>query len=157
MTMQPTLEPYAEVMRYLCNAEEVLQKAGKEDKFYLDSKYVRMACGTAYSGVLLALDAWLKTKGVEMPKRQRKSIDFYLANIAKLDRKMLDYVNTVYDILHLSGYYDGVRDVRVIRAGFEHAYTIVEKIKPNVPEAELQTYIAEYQKKKASLWKKLFK
>jgi hypothetical protein len=121
---------YAEALRYMENANASLQKARKEDNFYSDKKYVRSACGIAYSGVLVALDAFLVLRGVEMPKRKRRSIEFYVSNVAKIDRKLLNYLNAVYDILHLSGYYDGIQDARVIKAGFENAYEIIEKIKP---------------------------
>ncbi|MDR0687869.1 MAG: DUF5618 family protein [Prevotellaceae bacterium] len=126
---------YAEAMRYMENAKETLRKARKEDDYYQDSKYVRTACGTAYSGVLLALDAYLQLKDVEMPKKKRRSIEFYTSNVAQLDKKLLNYVNNVYNILHLSGYYDGTNDARVVRAGFELAYQIIGKIKP-VPVQE---------------------
>jgi hypothetical protein len=124
-------QAYAEAMRYMSNAKEVLQKARKEDDFYGDPKYVRMACGTAYSGVLLALDAYLQLKDVEMPKKKRRSIEFYTSNVAQLDKKLLSYVNTVYNVLHLSGYYDGTHDAVVIKRGFDLAHQIVEKIKPD--------------------------
>jgi hypothetical protein len=121
---------YAEALRYMNNAKETLRKAKKEDNFYSDRKYVRTACGTAYNGVLMALDAYLKLKDVEMPKRKRRSIEFYAENVGKMDRKLLQYLNGAYDILHLSGYYDGVLDARVVSAGFANAYEIINKIKP---------------------------
>jgi hypothetical protein len=121
---------YAEAMRYMDNAKETLQKAKKEDNFYSDRKYVRTACGTAYNGVLLALDTYLVLKDVELPKKKRRSIEFYTQNISKFDGKMLKYLDTVYSILHLSGYYDGVLNARVIHEGFVNAYEIINKIKP---------------------------
>jgi hypothetical protein len=121
---------YAEVSRYMNNAKEALQKSGKEGKLYLDAKYVRTACGTAYSGVLLALDAYLKLKGVELPMKKRRSIEFYTLNVGKIDRKMLQYLKVAYDILHLYGYYDGTQIVPVIQEGFNSAYEIIDKIKP---------------------------
>jgi hypothetical protein len=123
---------YTEAIRYMDNAKEILKKAQKEDDFYNDKKYVRMACGTAYSGVLIALDTYLFLKGVEMKKnKKRKSIEYYVDNIGKLDKKLLKYVNSIYSVLHLSGYYDGVLDARVIKVGFDEAYEIIENIKPN--------------------------
>jgi predicted HAD superfamily phosphohydrolase len=101
---------YVEAMRYMNNAKETLQKAKKEDNFYSDKKYVRTACGTAYNGVLIALDTYLMLKDVELPKKKRRSIDFYTRNISKIDGKMLKYLDNVYNILHLSGYYDGTTD-----------------------------------------------
>jgi uncharacterized protein (UPF0332 family) len=120
---------YAEAMRYMENAKETLQKAGKEDDHYHDTKYVRTACGTAYNGVLIALDAYLLLKGVEQ-KKGRKSIEYYTANISSLDKKLLSHVNNAYKILHLSGYYDGIDSAVVIKAGFDYAYQIIDQIKP---------------------------
>ena len=123
---------YGEAVRYMDNAKDCLQKADKEDKFYRDPKYVRMACGTAYTAVLIAADGFLLLKGIDKPKRRgRKSIEYYQENLGNLDRKMLDYLNGAYKILHLSGYYDGIESVDVIKAGFNFAYEIIEKIKPN--------------------------
>jgi hypothetical protein len=105
---------YAEAIRYMNNAKETLQKAKKEDNYYADRKYVRTACGTAYNGVLLALDTYLVLKDVELPKKKRRSIDFYTRNISKIDGKMMKYLDVVYDVLHLDGYYDGNLDAIVI-------------------------------------------
>ncbi len=120
---------YNEAIRYMNNAKEVLQKAGKEDGRYKDPKYVKMACGTAYNAVLLALDAWLHLKGVEK-KKGRKSIEYYQSEIAKLNRKLLGPLDGVYETLHLSGYYDGTTNVKVVQVGFEEAYVIINKLKP---------------------------
>ena len=119
---------YAEAIRYMNNAKEVLQKARKDGKYYADKKYVRMACGTAYSGTLVALDAYLLLKGVPAPKK--KSIDFYRRNIATLDKSLLRDLNSAYEILHLDGYYDGLLRADTIKSGFDVAYEIIEQIKP---------------------------
>jgi hypothetical protein len=131
---------YAEANRYMDNAKELLKKLRKEDNYYEDKKYVRISCGTAYHAVLIALDAILLLKGVTLPKGKRKSIEFYVMHIAERDRKLLKDLNTAYEILHLSGYYDGVQDARVIAAGFEYAYRIIERIRPDnpIPWSELK-------------------
>ena len=122
---------YSEAMRYMDNAKECLQKAQKEGIYYNDQKYVKMACGTAYSGMLVALDGFLTLKDVVLPKgKDRKSIEFYQNNLAKLDRKMLNTLNSAYEVLHLWGYYDGITRVTVVRDGFEDAYLLIDKIKP---------------------------
>ena len=122
-------EYYNEAIRYMDNAKDVLKKANKMDEFFQDAKYVKMATGTAYNAVLLALDGYFKLK--EVPKRKgRKDIDFYRSNVTKIDKKLLDYLNASYEILHLAGYYDGIKDVKTVSRGFELAYTIIEKIKP---------------------------
>jgi hypothetical protein len=124
---------YAKAMRYMDNAKDTLQKTRKENNRYADKKYVRASCGIAYHGVLIALDAILLLKGVTLPKGKRKSIEFYIMHIATFDRKLLNEVNDVYEILHLYGYYDGVQDARVVAAGFDHAHKIIEYIRPENP------------------------
>ena len=123
---------YAEAIRYMDNAKKTLKEAQKEDDwYYKDKKYVKTACGTAYNGVLVALDAWLKVKGVEIKKGKRKSIEYYTDNVAVLDGKMSRRLKTAYNILHLAGYYDGETRMSIIKDGFETAYEIIDKIKPN--------------------------
>jgi len=121
---------YHEAIRYMDNAKETLKKARKEDDYYTDRKYVRTACGTAYNGVLIALDGYLLTKGVEPPKKSRRSITYYESNIAKLDRKLLRHLDVAYDVLHLSGYYDGIQDAAIIKRGLDVAYAIIDHVKP---------------------------
>ncbi len=120
---------YNEAIRYMNNAKEVLQKAGKENGRYKDPKYVKMACGTAYNAVLLSLDTWLQLKGVEK-KKGRKSIEYYQSAIARIDKKLLGTLEGAYEVLHLSGYYDGATAVKLIQFGFEEAYAIINKLKP---------------------------
>ncbi|GHT11037.1 hypothetical protein AGMMS4956_03460 [Bacteroidia bacterium] len=158
LSTQQQLQSYAEVLRYMRNAEETLQRSGKEDNRYLDPKYVSTACGIAYKGALKALDAWLTAKGAPIPTKRDKtkrhrSIDMYRYDVGRFDKKMLDYLNIVYDVLHLAGYYDEIQNVRIIREGFTVAYEIIEKIKPAITEPELQKYLTNY--KQPSLFKKL--
>jgi hypothetical protein len=120
---------YNEAIRYMDNAKETLKKAGKEDDFYKDSKYVKTASGIAYNAVLKALDGYFMLKEVKVPKN-RKSIEFYRTTASKIDKKMLNYLNSAYNILHLDGNYDGILSVDVINTGFKLAYTIIDKIKP---------------------------
>ena len=70
---QSKLQPYAEALRYMNNAEETLQKTRKEDNLYLDKKYVSIACGTAYKAVLHAMDTWLEMNGKSMPTKRDKT------------------------------------------------------------------------------------
>ena len=122
---------HAEAVRYMDNAKEALQKSRKDDYYYSDKKYVRTACAIAYSGILLALDAWFVLKGIPKPsKKQRKSIEYYMSNVAQIDKKLAAFLHSAYNVLHLDGYYDGETNVKVIAAGFEIAYKIIEKIKP---------------------------
>ena len=128
---------YGEAMRYMDNAKEYLKNAKKDGNYYQDKKYVKTACGTAYNGVLVALDGFFTLKGFEKPKgKQRKSIEFYQHNLAQTDKKMLDTLNSAYQILHLWGYYDGIGNAVVVKQGFDEAYKLIEKVKPaNAPRA----------------------
>ncbi|GAB6395412.1 MAG: hypothetical protein MdMp024_1724 [Bacteroidales bacterium] len=126
----PAETPYDEAIRYMDNANDNLKKANKRNGFYDDKKYVRTACGIAYNAVLISLDALLEQRGVKLKKGKRKSIEYYILHIAKIDRKLLNELNSVYTILHLNGYYDGLQDARVIARGFELAYKIIRRIQP---------------------------
>jgi hypothetical protein len=122
---------YAEAIRYMNNATETLQKAGKEDNLYHDPKYVRTACGTAYLGMLIALDAFFELRGVPPPpKKKQKNIEYYTFNVAKLDGKLSAELHAAYRLLHIEGYYEGVRRVTTIKDGFDVAYEIIARIKP---------------------------
>jgi len=122
---------YALAMRYIANAAEMLKKAGKDGKYFKDSKYVSSASGIAYKGVLVAVDAWLELKEVEFPEeKNRKTITFYNIEIGKRDKKLVRDLKIAYDALHLSGYYDGTLSCGTINDGFEAAHSIINRIKP---------------------------
>ena len=123
-------EYYGEAIRYMDNAKECLKKAKKEDEYYHDKKYVKMACATAYSGLLVALDCFLQLKDIKPKAKERKSIEFYQKNISNLDKKMLSSLNSAYQVLHLWGYYDGIENVNILKTGFDDTYKIIDKIKP---------------------------
>jgi hypothetical protein len=126
---------YAEAILYMYNAKETLKKAEKQDDgYYGDEKYVKSACGIAYLGVLRAVDAWLIMKGVHLPgKKQQKSFALYEYTIARIDKKMLSLLKSAYGVLRIAGYYHGVAIVSTIKDGFDAAYRIIDKIKPENP------------------------
>jgi len=138
---------YADAIRYMDNAKEALKKAIMQDNgYYKDKKYVETACGVAYIGVLHALDAWLTVKGVQgLGKKKNKDIDYYKANISKLDNKLLAYLNTAYNALHLRGYYREETNVKAIESGFDAASYIIDKIKPEtfVPVTETRAQMVK--------------
>lgn len=115
------MEAVNEARRYLSNAKEILrEKARKEDGYYQDSKYVKMAGHTAYAGVLIALDELFgkKTKG-------RKDVDWYKNHLAKSDKKILNAFLSAYELLHLSMAYDGIQDAEVAQTAFNRAESII--------------------------------
>jgi hypothetical protein len=121
--------PYHEAIRYLDNARDTLKLAGTEDKFYVNKKYVKTACGTAYSGMLKALDFLFEIKSVPR-RRGRKSIEYYKGTLSGLDKKLLKNLNNGYELLHLYGYYDGGTSINSIIDGFDDALSIIETLKP---------------------------
>ncbi|MBM2814098.1 MAG: hypothetical protein HW421_860 [Ignavibacteria bacterium] len=121
--------PYKESMRYIENAKTTLKQTGKDDKFYKDVKYLHTVCGTAYIGMLKALDFLFEIK--KIPKRRgKKSIEYYQKNLSKLDKKLLNHLNNGYRLLHIEGYYEGITNIKAIDAGFDDAISIIEAIKP---------------------------
>jgi hypothetical protein len=135
---QTKQEKYAEAMLYIANAKDALHKAGRDGRYFKIKKYVRSASGIAYSGVIVAVEAWLEMKGVNVPetvieKNQRKlakSVDFYRGHLTNLDKKLLQDFNSAYYNLHLCGYYDGVLLMKTIEGGFDVAMDIINRIKP---------------------------
>jgi hypothetical protein len=111
-----------EAHRYLDNAKEILrEKAQKEDKYYKDAKYVKMAGNTAYNGVLVALDGLLGVK-----KKGRKSVEWYKEELGKLDKKILYTFASAYETLHLLMGYDGSPNAIIANEGLKEAEAIIK-------------------------------
>ena len=118
-------DPIEEARRYVANAEEIIQKANydPELKMYTDRKYVKTAGNILWLGCLVALDAVFdirKGKG-------RPSIDKYKEAAGKRDRKLLHYLDTGYDTMHLVMGYDGNKSKKVCETGFEWANAIIDR------------------------------
>ncbi len=110
-----------EAKRYLDNAKSILKnQAQKENGIYQDKKYVKLAGHAAYLGVLMALDGVLghKSKG-------RKSVEWYKAELTKLDRRMTSIFDAAYSTLHLSMSYDGNPSAGVATEGLKQAEQII--------------------------------
>lgn len=124
------LPPAAEAARYLENAITILrEKAGKKDGLYADTKYVKMASGTAYSAALLILDEFLKQKeGLKFVKP--KSIEDYTSRVRKYDKKLMRLLIEVYDELHINGYYYGTKSVTTIQLGLNNVKQMLNYIQP---------------------------
>jgi hypothetical protein len=110
-----------EAKRHISNAQDILSsKAQKEDGYYQDKKYIKMAGHTAYTGVLVALD-----EALNKPKKGRKTVDWYKEELAKQDKKMLNYFNELYEVLHLMMGYDGFGKEKIVKEGFETAEKLI--------------------------------
>jgi hypothetical protein len=122
-------DPFKESMRYIDNARQQLKQAGKEDYYFIDEKYVKTACGTAYSGALKAIDFLFDIRNIQK-QRGRKSIEYYRTVLGGMDKKLLKILNSAYTTLHLSGYYEGETNVKIIEAGLDSAILIINALKP---------------------------
>ena len=124
---------YKESMRYIKNAEEILAtKADKNGMYYRDIKYTKMACGTAYNGVLLALEEYLKQKNNPIIKKphQRLNVNDFKQKFSEMkDFEMQNHLKNAYNILHLSGHYEGINSIGLLHDGIKVAKAIIEKIK----------------------------
>ena len=110
-----------EAHRYINNAKEILRdKAQKDEGYYQDKKYVKMAGHTAYTGVLVALDGFFGLK-----KKGRKSVEWYKEELGKVDKKISFAFSTAYTVLHLDMGYDGLLSVKIANIGFEEAEVII--------------------------------
>ena len=111
-----------EAHRYIDNAKEILkEKAKKQDGYYQDQKYVKMAGHTAYTGVLMALDGYFRGE-----RKSRKSVDWYQEALAKEDKKILTTFNSAYHTLHLLMGYDGEQNVKIVKVSLEEAEKIIQ-------------------------------
>lgn len=116
------MDQIQEAKRYLDNAREILsEKARKENGYYQDPKYVKMAGNTAYSGILVALDSILDDKS-----KGRKDVKWYKEKLAKMDKKLLDSFVAAYNTLHLALGYDGNTLASVATAGIKEAEKIID-------------------------------
>ena len=123
--MKPSL---AEAKRYLDNARDILKTKGGNGVpgYYSDVKYVKMACNTAWNGVLVALD-----EKIPVVKGKRKSVEDYKKYLAKRNRKALNDFVAAYQHLHLLGGYDGNLYKKTMQTGLELAENIIEWCRKN--------------------------
>lgn len=125
------MDTIQEAKRYVDNARNLLSdKAQKDEGYYQDTKYVKMAGHTAYSGVLVALDGLFGKK-----KKGRKDVDWYKQQLAQMDRRVLNAFLSAYDTLHLSMGYDGNPSSEVAYAGLKDAETIINWVETRLVDA----------------------
>ncbi len=122
-----------EAIRYFENAKDILNKSKIEDNIYLDDKYVKSAFGVAYLGVLKAIDEYLLRKGLtkkELPKSVDAYREAFKKRLAIRNGKLMREFETLYDELHIAGYYRGnLSHTKVVKEAFKSAKEFIEKIK----------------------------
>ena len=120
-------KPIDEARRYVENARTVLKEHGNfnaEGRRYEDEKYVRAAGNYLWLGTLMALDAVFH---VRSDRRTRVNINAYLDAIGKRDRKLLNWVDDGYTIMHLYMTYDGIQSKATCDDGFRIATDIIDR------------------------------
>lgn len=120
-------DPIEEARRYVDNAEKTLKENGELDneKFeYQDDKYVRAAGNYLWLGVLMALDAAFN---IRKDRRTRVDIKDYKDAVAKRDKKLLSWLSSGYDIMHLYMNYDGNPNKGLCDQGFVYANKIIDR------------------------------
>ena len=120
-------DPVEEARRYVDNAKKLLVENGEldiETRSYTDRKYVRMAGDTLWKGVLVVLDAVFH---VRKDRRTRVHIEDYREAIGRRDKKLLQFVNNAYELLHLVMGYDGIQDKDTCDTGFRIANNIIDR------------------------------
>jgi len=123
-----------EALRYFQNAKEILSSVPVEDNTYTDVKPVREALGTAYLAILEAINKYLITKKGLTKKELPKSVDAYREalrkHLAVHDGKLMREFESLYDLLHIAGYYRGlIYRVSVVKDALKDAKTFIGKIK----------------------------
>jgi len=123
-------EPFKIAHRFYSNAKEFLKRAAVEYNRYQDPKPVHEATGMGYIAVLKALDGFLLSRGVPPDKLPTSVIEYNkaLTKYSQRDGKLLAAFHTVYENLHIFGYYKGGKDVQMIKSGFEAARFIIEHL-----------------------------
>ena len=115
----------AEARRYYNNAKQILSdQAGKNEGFYKDRKYVRMAGNTVWNGVLIAMDAAYKVKN-KKPADERVDYPDYQKEINKERNSIANIFASAYEHCHKFMGYDGVLSYKTVSNALEYADEII--------------------------------
>jgi hypothetical protein len=121
---------FLEAKKYYNNAKERLKEANIEYNRYQDTKPVREACATCYLSVLLALDGYFISRGVneeDLPSTTtgyREYLNRYLVH----NGKVREAFSLVWENLHVFGYYKGASSVELVKDGFKNAKIILDSL-----------------------------
>jgi len=123
---------HGEARRYLDNARAMLRHLPVERDIYVDRKPVREAMGTAYLAVLEAINEALGRRGVAR-KELPRSVDAYREalrrHLASRNGKLMREFESLYDLLHIAGYYRGLLyDRKVVREALDAAQRFIENV-----------------------------
>jgi hypothetical protein len=132
MTFMRATSVPGDAIRCLTNAREILRRVPVEREIYVDRKPVREAMGTAYLAVLEAINEALLRRGVakkELPRSVEAYREALRRHLATRNGKLLREFESLYDALHIAGYYRGLLyDRRLVREAFDAAQRFIDKI-----------------------------
>ncbi|MBV6341925.1 DUF5618 family protein [Candidatus Magnetobacterium casense] len=121
-----------EAIRYLENAREILKNTRIEGNHYIDKKPVREACGTAYLAVLEAINDALIKKGLATKQLPKKVETYRIAlqeHLSVKNGKLLKEFNSLYDLLHIAGYYQCLLyDAQVVKDAMKATERFIKKV-----------------------------
>ena len=121
-----------EGVRYLANAREILRHIPAEGDVYIDRKPVREAMGTAYLAILEAINEALLRRGLTR-KELPRSVEAYRVALQRHfgshNGKLLREFESLYDLLHLSGYYRvTIYRRKPVKAALDDAQRFIERL-----------------------------
>lgn len=122
-----TVDPVKKARRYVDNAKKTIQENevfDEETGCYNDPKYIRTAGHLLWNAVLIILDAVFQVKTQQQPHPDNKE---FLRAVGKRDRKLLDLINTAYNVTHISMGYDGNLDKNTCQSGFRLTNDIIDR------------------------------
>lgn len=123
---------YKEAMRYVKEARTLMKKAPKEagyDDFIKSKRDLRKICTTAYKGMTVALNAYLKlVNAARISSADRKDI-YYMRDFVRKYNLDIDLYSS-HNILLWLCCEDGINCTRVIEMGLENVMNIINKINP---------------------------
>ena len=133
MKKQLELTYYDEAMRYIYNAEELLEKAVPDDGYYTDLKYLKSAAGTAYAGIEKAAKWYAKLNGVPI---KGKNVEMIKDALRKINKTVLRDFVTLYSLIHIAIYYEDYAKIKNIKDAFKDAKQFIAYLKPYNQMAE---------------------
>ena len=117
---------YDEAMRYMYNAEELLEKAEPKEGFYTDLKYLKSAAGTAYAGIEKAAKWYAKLNGVEI---KGGSVEMIKDGLRQINWKVLKQFVSLYSIIHIAIYYEDSAKIKNVKEAFKDAKQFIGYLK----------------------------
>ena len=124
---------YEEAMRYIHNAEEILEKAAPEDGFYTDLKYLKSAAGTAYAGIEKTAKWYAKLNGINI---KGKNVEMIKDGLRKINIKVLRQFVALYSEIHIAMYYEDNARVKFVKDSFANAKQFIAYLEPYSQMAE---------------------